>query len=82
MNSSAVLVSGAAFGRHAPEYLKKDLSPVFGAASMARGIVLIVKADPFAVMVIAMLLIVILREVINLERATDSGGSAPWALLF
>ncbi|WP_029003265.1 DUF554 domain-containing protein [Azorhizobium doebereinerae] len=84
INASAVLIGGvvgAALGTRLPERLRTAMPMTFGAASMAMGVVLIVRVETIGVMVISLLLGAILGELIYLERGIGAVAEALNSLL-
>jgi len=71
VDAGAVLtegIAGAAIGGYIPRRLKDGLPMIFGLASMAMGIALIVHVKMVAVMVISLLLGAIIGEMFSLEE--------------
>lgn len=68
-------IGGAAIGGRLPERLKSGLPSVFGVASMAMGVVLIVKVDTLGVMVISLLLGSVVGELAYVEKGIGAAAS-------
>jgi len=79
INSVAVLVGGfggAALGGRMPTRLKVGLPAIFGVASMAMGVVMIVKVNTIGVMVISVLLGCVVGELAYIEKGIGVAASA------